>query len=339
MRSNWRKTIAGIVAIAALIPCCLGTTAYAAPQSAADTVISAVMPELEEPMPSSQVDAQIAADVKAAISGTAGGLETIPTPNYAEDSDVEIPDGKPTQDGKLYYKIVSKKAQITGCAPGTTDLVIPDTIYDEEDEEDYPVTFIAAAAFYGNKELQTVTMPDGMVGIGANAFLGCTNLTSVSMPDSVASINGSAFCSCSNLTDIKLPASLYFVGNDAFSYCASLESITIPGNLTSIGSTMFANCAKLKTVVLEEGVQSIGSNAFYGCTSLDTVQFPESSCTRINANAFTYSGLSSIELPDSVTNVATAAFSHCQNLKNCQAVLRHDFSAKGHLCIQRSGKH
>lgn len=190
MRSNWRKTIAGIVAIAALIPCCLGTTAYAAPQSAADTVISAVMPELEEPMPSSQVDAQIAADVKAAISGTAGGLETIPTPNYAEDPDVEIPDGKPTQDGKLYYKIVSKKAQITGCAPGTTDLVIPDTIYDEEDEEDYPVTFIAAAAFYGNKELQTVTMPDGMVGIGANAFLGCTNLTSVSMPDSVASING-----------------------------------------------------------------------------------------------------------------------------------------------------
>ena len=110
MRSNWRKTIAGIVAIAALIPCCLGTTAYAAPQSAADTVISAVMPELEEPMPSSQVDAQIAADVKAAISGTAGGLETIPTPNYAEDSDVEIPDGKPTQDGKLYYKIVSKKS-------------------------------------------------------------------------------------------------------------------------------------------------------------------------------------------------------------------------------------
>ena len=50
MRSNWRKTIAGIVAIAALIPCCLGTTAYAAPQSAADTVISAVMPELEEPI-------------------------------------------------------------------------------------------------------------------------------------------------------------------------------------------------------------------------------------------------------------------------------------------------
>ena len=42
---------------------------------------------------------------------------------------------------------------------------------------------------------------------------------------------------------------------------------------------------------------------------------PKASCTRINANAFTYSGLSSIELPDSVTNVATAAFSHCQNLK------------------------
>ena len=321
MRSNWKKTIAGITAIATLSPCCLGTVAYAAPQSAGSAVAVAEVPTLEEPLPASDVAAQIAADVESELTGSIAAESTpeqIPMPNYAEDDEVVLPDGKPTQDGKLYYKIVSKKAQITGCAPGTTDLVIPETIYDEEDEEEYPVTFIAASAFYGNKEIQTISFPETMVGIGANAFLGCTSLTSVEFPDSVASINASAFCSCSNLKSVKLPASLYFVGNDVFAYCASLESVTIPSNLTSIGSTMFANCAALKSVTMEEGVQSIGANAFYGCSALETVNFPEDSLTRINANAFTYSGLTSLELPNSVTNVATAAFSHCQNLKTAK---------------------
>ena len=174
MRSNWKKTIAGITAIATLIPCCLGTVAYAAPQSAGSAVAVAEVPTLEEPLPASDVAAQIAADVESELTGSIAAESTpeqIPMPNYAEDDEVVLPDGKPTQDGKLYYKIVSKKAQITGCAPGTTDLVIPETIYDEEDEEEYPVTFIAASAFYGNKEIQTISFPETMVGIGANAFL------------------------------------------------------------------------------------------------------------------------------------------------------------------------
>ena len=105
-------------------------------------------------MPASDVAAQIAADVESELTGSIAAESTpeqIPMPNYAEDDEVVLPDGKPTQDGKLYYKIVSKKAQSTGCAPGTTDLVIPETIYDEEDEEEYPITFIAATAYYGNK--------------------------------------------------------------------------------------------------------------------------------------------------------------------------------------------
>ena len=60
MRSNWKKTIAGITAIATLIPCCLGTVAYAAPQSAGSAVAVAEVPTLEEPLPASDVAAQIA---------------------------------------------------------------------------------------------------------------------------------------------------------------------------------------------------------------------------------------------------------------------------------------
>lgn len=235
MRSNWKKTIAGITAIATLIPCCLGTVAYAAPQSAGSAVAVAEVPTLDEPLPASDVAAQIAADVESELTGSIAAESTpeqIPMPNYAEDDEVVLPDGKPTQDGKLYYKIVSKKAQITGCAPEPPIWSFRRP-YDEEDEEEYRYHFIAAPAFYGNKEIQTISFPETMVGIGANAFLGCTSLTSVEFPDRRGIYQCQRILLLRNLKSVKLPASLYFVGNDVFAYCASLESVTIPGNLTS----------------------------------------------------------------------------------------------------------
>ena len=224
MKTNWKKTIAGITAIAALIPSCLGTSVYAAPAQTAAASITSELPLPEEPLPSDEVAAQIAADIQAGAASEAsatvnGTPENIPMPNYAEDSDVKDPlddkDVHQTEDGKLYYKVVSEKAHIMGCAKGTTDLVIPDTITTLRGAE-IPVTFIGSSAFYGNKDITSVTLPDTLVGIGANAFLGCTGLTNVDIPDSCASINASAFCSCSNLKSVKLPSSLYFVGDDVY---------------------------------------------------------------------------------------------------------------------------
>ena len=126
----------------------------------------------------------------------------------AESGDWIVVD-KLTEDGTLYYKIVAKKAHITGCAEGVTDVVIPDTIVETDEDGDtteYPVTFIAAEAFYGNQEITSVTLPDSLVGIGASAFCACTGLTEVVIPDSVSSINASAFCMCSSLVSVKLPA-------------------------------------------------------------------------------------------------------------------------------------
>ena len=76
MRSNWKKTIAGITAIATLIPCCLGTVAYAAPQSAGSAVAVAEVPTLEEPLPASDVAAQIAADVESELTGSIAAEST-----------------------------------------------------------------------------------------------------------------------------------------------------------------------------------------------------------------------------------------------------------------------
>lgn len=51
-----------------------------------------------------------------------------------------------------------------------------------------PVTAIGDMAFYGCKELTSVTLPESIVSIGRFAFFNCTALSSVSVPDKVTFI-------------------------------------------------------------------------------------------------------------------------------------------------------
>ena len=68
------------------------------------------------------------------------------------------------------------------------------------------------------------------------AFYGCRNLQSITYPDSVTSIGNYAFYNCKNLTGITIPDSVTSIGKCAFSGCTRLTSITIPESVTSIGN-------------------------------------------------------------------------------------------------------
>ena len=62
-------------------------------------------------------------------------------------------------------------------------------------------------------------------------------------------------------------------------------------------------------------VTSIGYNAFMGCTSMISVTIPDS-ITTIEDQAFAYSGILEIEIPDSVTYIGMNAFYAAENLQN-----------------------
>ena len=59
------------------------------------------------------------------------------------------------------------------------------------------ITSIGNAAFYGEGNLTSVTIPSSVTSIGDYAFGDCTSLTSITIPDSVTYIGKGAFRGCS----------------------------------------------------------------------------------------------------------------------------------------------
>ena len=211
-------------------------------------------------------------------------------------------------------------------------------------------TVIADQAFYGCRNLTSITIPNSVTSIGDWAFEDCSSLTSVAIPDSVTSIGSAAFSGCSSLTSVTIPDSVTSIGWSAFSGCSSLTSITIPDSVTSIDNHAFDGCSKLNQINVDtantvyssengvlfdkdktelirypEGkadtsyfipnsVTSIGYRAFLNCSSLTSVTIPDS-VTSIGSAAFDgCSSLTSVTIPDSVTSIGSAAFDGCSSL-------------------------
>ena len=178
-------------------------------------------------------------------------------------------------------------------------------------------------------------IPSSVTSIGSNAFYGCTGLTSIEIPNSVTSIGSNAFSGCTGLTSIEIPNSVTSIGYDAFYGCTGLTSIEIPNSVTSIGYDAFYGCTglpiednlryadtylvgatdkSLSTYMIKPGTRWIGSGAFSGCTGLTSVEIPNS-VTSIGSNAFSWCPkLTSVEIPNSVKSIGESAFIGCTGL-------------------------
>ena len=124
-------------------------------------------------------------------------------------------------------------------------------------------------------DIKNLTLTNGVTVIPNDAFYNCSGLTSVNIPNSVTSIGYAAFAYCSGLKtliiedgDTKLN-----VGDNAFE-SAPLENLTIGRNWTCGGGR--AMTTSIKNLTLTNGVTVIPNYAFHNCSGLTSVNIPES---------------------------------------------------------------
>lgn len=225
--------------------------------------------------------------------------------------------GEPTVIWK-YTLNDDNEATITKYKGNASALIIPETI------DGYKVVKIGSSAFYNNKALRAVVMPDSITEIGTSAFENCTNLENVTLPRNLKTLLSQAFGSCSSLTGIELPKSLelcheqsmWSSGYGPFRNCTYLKNISFEEGTWLIPANLFGGCTGIEEITIPATVTKIEETAFYSCSNLEKVNFSES-ITSIGRSAFeNCTKLEKAVIPDSVTKIQERAFFGCSNLSN-----------------------
>ena len=170
-------------------------------------------------------------------------------------------------------------------------------------------------------ELQYFT---GLTSIGKDAFNAST-LMSVILPENITSLEENAFLDCKSLVSITLPSKVQTIGLNALSGCTAMVDITVDGqneSLCSVDGVLFSKDKKTliqypaalgTAYTVPEGTKTIARDAFY-MSGLESILLP-STLTELAYDAFGYSKkLTELTIPEGVTTIGEYILDHCSAL-------------------------
>ncbi|MBR1987596.1 MAG: leucine-rich repeat protein [Clostridia bacterium] len=192
--------------------------------------------------------------------------------------------------------------------------------------------YIGENAFYDCHGITSIVIPAGVKEIGNNAFEKCINLkvvVNLSDLDIVAGADTHGMVAkyanrVINADFIENNIAYKISGDEVIAvgmvdYTA--ESITLREDTTQIADNAFrlnmlyiaeGQNEYLKSVHIPASVTHIGSSAFYYCKNLTTVTFAEGSQLKtLGGFAFSNCNISSIDLPEGLTNIPSWIFECC----------------------------
>ena len=183
---------------------------------------------------------------------------------------------------------------------------------------EYVVTSIGESAFWYNKNIKSVNIPESVTDIGVEAFKCCDGLTAVQLPEGLKRIPREIFLDCRKLESVGIPSSVRAIDEQAFSNCISLASLNLPAGLNYIGRYAFQNTPWYSTQYNEapNGLFYIGPLlvGYKGDVPTGELVIKEGT-TCIGYQAFNYcTGLTSVTIPKSLTHVDYRAFYNCVGL-------------------------
>lgn len=181
------------------------------------------------------------------------------------------------------------------------------------------------------KNLEEVVFEDGgKVEEIWSSFKNCASLRKVNIPSSVKKFENSPFLGCKNLSVyyggtiadwcniedfaagiLRDVEKLYYKKDDGYE---ELINLVIPETVTMIDDYTFRGYKNLKSVTFHDGITAIGENAFCGCTNLTSAIELPSQLKYLGAHAFESTRITSVVIPQYVTEIYSDAFYGCGKL-------------------------
>jgi len=129
--------------------------------------------------------------------------------------------------------------------------------------------------FYGNDNVESIVLPEGLIEICDMAFKECSSLKYISIPTTLEYIGYEAFRDCTLLESIILSANIGYIGDYCFYRCHNLINIIFNTvDEVKLGYAAFSECINLKALKLPKKISELGSYCFNGCESLEGVVLP-----------------------------------------------------------------
>ena len=170
-----------------------------------------------------------------------------------------------------------------------------------------------------NLALQTtdgvVTLPERVTEIGQGAFSGVEGLKEIIIPGTVKVIQADAFSYNAEIEKVTIMDGVESIGDYAFYGCEKIKEIDMPDSIVSIGHDAFRECINLSSIKLSDNVKEIKTQTFYGTENLKEIELP-SNLEYIGGNVFAYSGITNINIPETVMFIEASALSDCDYLYN-----------------------
>ncbi len=185
-------------------------------------------------------------------------------------------------------------------------------------------------AFYKNISLTDIQLNEGFETLGSSVFYGCSRLQNVTLPDSLKTMSGGVLQG-TRIEEITIPKGVTSIGTGVFRDCRYLYRIQvaegnscfqmIDGVLYQMkdGKPYAALALEFQysdvNLIIPEGTEIIAAEAFYGHSELKTAIMP-ATVREIGMEAFSYTGITEITIPDLVEKLDQNAFGNTWYLKS-----------------------
>ena len=231
--------------------------------------------------------------------------------------------------GSWEYESYGSGVILTEYLGSKADVYVPASI--EADGNIYAVLKLADGIFENNDSINSITIGEGIIEIGARAFYDCDALVCILLPESLTTIGSEAFRSCDIFNSVILYDGVTSIGNSAFANCPKLtvwcNEETVAYKYVKANNLTFE---LLTTTTEPEIIELDNGMTFYvqnGSASLISYT-GEATEVIVPATVNGYpvvgiygafkdnSTITKVILPEGIKTIGDASFDNCYNLEN-----------------------